>query len=135
MTDLDRIKAAYKKLKANLYFDKTQLPLRDRVVLFEQEDIDDKLNELKQALIDGKDWEQYEQQILEQIGVLLYPKKLEPISEDTAIFNADNIAIEICSPVVNNISSSRLLGEDDISLANFIKWSVVLPIAETTTTT
>ena len=97
MTDLDRIKAAYKKLKANLYFDKTQLPLRDRVVLFEQEDIDDKLNELKQALIDGKDWEQYEQQILEQIGVLLYPKKLKPIPEDTAIFNADNIAIEMIS--------------------------------------
>lgn len=98
MTDLDRIKAAYKKLKANLYFDKTQLPLRDRVVLFEQEDIDDKLNELKEALIDGKDWEQYEQQILEQIGVLLYPKKLKPIPEDTAIFNADNIAIEMAAP-------------------------------------
>ena len=76
MTDIDRIKVAYKKLKANLYFDKTQLPLRDRVVLFEQEDIDDKLNELKQALIDGKDWEQYEQQILEQIDVLLYPSTL-----------------------------------------------------------
>lgn len=98
MTDLDRIKAAYKKLKANLYFDKTQLPLRDRVVLFEQEDIDDKLAELKQALIDGKDWEQYEQQILEQIGVLLYPKKLKPIPEDTAIFNGDNIAIEMSDP-------------------------------------
>lgn len=26
MTDLDRIKIAYKKFKANLYFDKTQLP-------------------------------------------------------------------------------------------------------------
>lgn len=98
MTDIDRIKVAYKKLKANLYFDKTQLPLRDRVVLFEQEDIDDKLTELKQALIDGKDWEQYEQQILEQIDVLLYPKKLKPIPEDTAIFNADNIAIEMSAP-------------------------------------
>ena len=98
MTDLDRVKAEYKKLKASLYFDKTQLPLRDRLVLFEQDDIDDKLGELKQALIDGKDWEQYEQQILDQIGILLYPKKLKPIPEDTAIFNADNIAIEMSAP-------------------------------------
>lgn len=51
MTDLDRIKIAYKKFKANLYFDKTQLPLRDRVVLFEQEGIQDKLDELHAALM------------------------------------------------------------------------------------
>ena len=29
------VRIAYKKLKANLYFDKTQLPRRDRLVLFE----------------------------------------------------------------------------------------------------
>jgi len=98
MTDLDLIKIAYKKLKANIYFDKTQLPLRDRLVLFEQEDIDNKLEELRQALINGQGWEQYEQQILEQIDVLLYPKKLKPVPEDTAIFNADNIAIEMSEP-------------------------------------
>lgn len=102
MTDfdhnLDRVKIAYKKLKANVYFDKTQLPLRDRLVLFEQEDIDEKLAELKRTLIDGDGWEQYEQQLLDQINVLLYPKKLKPIPKDTAIFNADNIAIEMDAP-------------------------------------
>lgn len=64
MTDLERIKIAYKKFKANLYFDKTQLPLRDRVVLFEKEGIQDKLNELHAALMCDKDWAAYEQKIL-----------------------------------------------------------------------
>lgn len=95
---LKPVKIAYKKFKANLYFDKTQLPLRDRVVLFEQEGIDEKLEDIYDAIIDGKDWENYEQSILEQIGVLLYPKKLKSISEDTAIFNADNIPIEMDKP-------------------------------------
>ena len=29
------VKIAYKKLKASIYFDKTQLPLRDKVTTFE----------------------------------------------------------------------------------------------------
>ena len=98
MTDLERIKIAYKKFKANLYFDKTQLPLRDRVVLFEKEGIEDKLNELNAALMCDRDWTAYEQKILDQIGILLYPKKLKSISDDTAIFNADNIPIEMSAP-------------------------------------
>lgn len=98
MTDLDRIKIAYKKFKANLYFDKTQLPLRDRVVLFEQEGIQDKLDELHAALMCDKDWAAYQQKILDQIGVLIYPKKLEQVSSDIAIFNADNIPIEMSAP-------------------------------------
>lgn len=40
---MERIKIAYKKFKANVYFDKTQLPLRDRIVKFEEKDIDAKL--------------------------------------------------------------------------------------------
>lgn len=98
MEDLDRVKIAYKKFKANLYFDKTQLPLRDRVVLFEQDGIEEKLQELHRALMDGESWEQYEERILSQVGVLLYPKKLRSQSDDTVIFNADNIPIELEQP-------------------------------------
>ena len=43
-------------------------------------------------------------------------------------------AIDTCSPVESNISISRLLGFGEISLASFTKPSVVLPIAESTTT-
>lgn len=98
MDNLEQVRIAYKKFKAGLYFDKTQLPLRDRVVLFEQEGIREKLRELCDALMDGTDWPAYEQRILDQIGVLLYPKKLKPISDDTAIFNADSIPIEMEKP-------------------------------------
>ena len=96
--DLERVKIAYKKFKASLYFDKTQLPLRDRVVLFEQDGIEEKLRELCGALMDGTNWENYEQRILDQIGVLLYPKSLKSIADDTAIFNSDNIPIEMDKP-------------------------------------
>lgn len=87
MKESELVRIAYKKFKANLYFDKTQLPLRDRLVLFENEGIEDKLDELYNALIKGETWEEYEQRILDQICVLLYPKSLQGISDNTAIFS------------------------------------------------
>lgn len=98
MQDLERVKIAYKKFKANLYFDKSQLPLRDRVVLFEQDGIEEKLNELCNALMYGSDWSSYEQSILDQIGVLVYPKTLKSILDDAVIFNSDNVHIELETP-------------------------------------
>lgn len=98
MDNLERVRIAYKKLKANLYFDKTQLPLRDRLVLFEREGVEERLRELYTALMEDGDWAGYEARILEQIGVLLYPKKLEEISENAAVFNADNIPIKMAAP-------------------------------------
>lgn len=95
MDDMERIKIAYKKFKANVYFDKTQLPLRERIVQFEQKDIDAKLKALYDALMGSGDWEAYEQKILEEIRVLVYPKKLKSIAQETMIFNADNIPIEM----------------------------------------
>lgn len=92
---MERIKIAYKKFKANVYFDKTQLPLRDRIVKFEEKDIDAKLKALHDALVGSGDWEAYEQEILKEIRVLVYPKKLKSIAQETMIFNADNIPIEM----------------------------------------
>ena len=43
MREHELVRMAYKKFKANLYFDKTQLPLRDRLVLFENEGIEENL--------------------------------------------------------------------------------------------
>lgn len=95
MNDMEKIKIAYKKFKANLYFDKTQLPLRDRVVQFEQRGVDDKLKELYHVLMGDGNWVSYEKKILEAIRVLVYPKKLKSIAQETMIFNADNIPIEM----------------------------------------
>lgn len=93
-----RVQIAYKKLKAAIYFDKTQLPLRDKLVLFEGPDMERKLSELCDALFNGSGWEAYSENILTQIGVLTYPKKLKLLEKDTAIFNANNIPIELQKP-------------------------------------
>ena len=97
MDNRDRLRIAYKKLKAAVFFDKTQLPLRDQLVLFEDR-IEKKLAGLESALFDGVDWEKTEKEILDSIGVLVYPKKLIPVDDDMAIFNSDSIAIKMDKP-------------------------------------
>lgn len=96
--DFDEVAKAYKKLKANIFFDKTQLPLRNKLVLFEGENPDEKLSALANALMTGEGWDAYEQEALDSISVLIFPKKLEPIDGDTTIFNGDNAPIEMKSP-------------------------------------
>ena len=66
---MERIKIAYKKFKANVYFDKTQLPLRDRIVKFEEKDIDAKLKALHDALVGSGDWEARNTQRDQSIGL------------------------------------------------------------------
>lgn len=97
MKNIDRLRIAYKKLKATVFFDKTQLPLRDQLVLYE-ENIEEKLSSLEQALFLGIDWDETEKEILDSVGVLVYPKRLKPVDEDMAIFNSDSIAIEMDKP-------------------------------------
>lgn len=80
-----------------MFFDKTQLPLRDPHVLYEDQ-IEKKLSKLKEALFLGVDWEETEKGILDSIGVLVYPKKLKSVDDDMAIFNSDTIAIEMEKP-------------------------------------
>lgn len=94
------VRMAYKKFKANLYFDKTQLPLRDKLVLFEDKGIEEQLDALHDALTneDNQKWENFAQQLLDKIGVLLYPKSLKKIPSDTVIFNTDNMPIEMDKP-------------------------------------
>lgn len=91
------IKKSYKKLKAQVYFDKSQLPLRDAIVRYEFEDgaslkIEDKLAGLVEKLETDDDmWEAYEKSLLDSIGVWAYPKALEGgdkrPDKDDIIFN------------------------------------------------
>lgn len=93
---LDRVKIAYKKLKAAVYFDKTLLPLRDRLVSFETSDIEDKLTKLSENIdCDEEDWNVYVDELLEKIDLLVYPKKLVDVSKNQIIFNSDNEPIEL----------------------------------------
>ena len=98
MKDIERLRIAFKKLKATIFFDKTQLPMRDSLVLYENEMIDDKLFGLEQALFHGIKWEETEQEILDSIGVLIYPKSMKAVDDQTAIFNSDSIPIEMDRP-------------------------------------
>lgn len=100
MTNLERIEIAYKKLKATVFFDKTLLPLRDEIVSFEEsvseeQPVPSELLRMEQALFDGENWEAYRDTILDSVGVLVYPKQLKSIDEDTAIFNSDSVPIEL----------------------------------------
>ena len=94
-----------------MFFDKTQLPLRDQLVLYEDH-IEEKLSKLEQALVFGVDWDETEKDILNSIGVLVYPKKLRSVDDDMAIFNSDSIAIEMDKPqyFIDLAPAGQLLG-------------------------
>jgi hypothetical protein len=78
MSTIDIIKTAFRKLKASVYFDKTMLPLRDKVVEFEvNKDFDAKLQELAQVY-DNASCEKsvsIMSEILDTITALPFPKK------------------------------------------------------------
>jgi len=75
---------AYKKLKSSIYFDKTQLPLRNMIVEFEAEveDMDKVLEGLWEKFQDSEKWLELENEILESIKYRAYPKRLVEIEED-----------------------------------------------------
>ena len=97
MEHIEKLRIAYKKLKSSVFFDKTTLPLRDQLVLYESQ-IESKLADLGSALFRGNGWEETEKRILESIDVLIYPKKIKTIDEDLAIFNSDSMPIELDKP-------------------------------------
>jgi len=86
---LDLVKIAFRKLKAHVYFDKTALPLRDRVVAFESSfDFEAKLQEIANAYNDASlDHDSpLIQEILLSISVLSFPKKMK----DTKLNHKDD---------------------------------------------
>lgn len=93
------IKIAYKKLKANIYFDKTQLPLRNKIVDFELNDFEKNIKEMNDALLgNDKVWNKYQEKILKSIDVLLLPKKLSKEDLPEVIFNTNENDIVIDKP-------------------------------------
>ena len=107
------IDKAYKKLKANVYFDKTQLPLIDRLVSFERDDPEKTLVQVEKALEQTDDaWEDYVADITSKIDALVYPKKLCSWPENQVIFNVDNepIKMEKAQYFINMPVIGHLLG-------------------------
>lgn len=73
----ERVKIAYKKLKASVYFDKTQLPLRDQLVTYEREEIESQLNTLVEKITGSEsDWSAFVDEILSAVSAFVFPKAL-----------------------------------------------------------
>ena len=71
-------KKAYKKLKSNVYFDKTALILRNKIVEFESDfDIDSSLKKLHKDFVDPVRREKLFNEILSSISFSSFPKKLK----------------------------------------------------------
>lgn len=73
------VKTAFRKLKAQVYHDKTALPLRDRIVRFEADaDFENKLKEMNDAYNSEElhNWSRLVKEILESINFLVFPKKM-----------------------------------------------------------
>ena len=95
----ERVKIAYKKLKASVYFDKTQLPLRDQLIVYESQDIESHLETLVQNLTGSDhDWNTFIDQILSGVSILVYPKKLQEGPENTVILNSSSTPIRMEKP-------------------------------------
>ena len=95
METIERVKIAFRKLKAHVYFDKTALPLRDRVVRFEaSSDFDKKLQDIADAFDQARFGKEtlLMADILASIGVMQFPKEL--MSDQ----GGKNIAINIGRP-------------------------------------
>lgn len=94
-----QIQRAYKKLKASVYFDKTQLVLRNNIVEFEGclEDIDARLEEIADILIaeDSTEWDSYVKELLKRIKVLTFPKSISSKNNDKIILNENPAEINV----------------------------------------
>ncbi|GKX65926.1 hypothetical protein [Inconstantimicrobium mannanitabidum] len=86
----EQIKRAYKKLKASVYYDKTQVILRNSIAEYESigiENIELKFRKISKILNgNDKEWNDYEQKLLLSINALTLPKKIKS-NEDSIIIN------------------------------------------------
>ena len=95
-----QIKKSYKKLKASVYYDKTQIILRDSIVEYEAKGIkkiEKDFTEMSKILnSDESEWNKYEKRLLSSVKALTLPKKLES-NEDSIIINdsVDNSTLKV----------------------------------------
>lgn len=95
----ERIRIAYKKLKASIYLDKTQLPLRDQLVAYESQGIEQQLEVLAEKLSGSEeDWTAFMTEIISHISAFAFPKSLEAVPENMVILNSSSTPIRMEKP-------------------------------------
>lgn len=74
---IEMIKEAYRKLKGSIYWDKTLAHLRKSIVEFEMKELEQKLQQIDEALRNDQKWESLETKVLNSIGAFTFPKKID----------------------------------------------------------
>lgn len=113
MNTIGWVERAYKKLKASVYFDKTQLPLVDKIVAFEQGNLEQELRDAATALDSGGDiWRDFTDDILEKLEVLVFPKKVKEEEDEQVIFNRndDRVVMEKAQYFIDLPVQGQILG-------------------------
>lgn len=89
------LEQAYKKLKNNTYFDKTMAVLKAQIALFEENTVDKIIDELSLALR-SEEWDNYAENILNSIDILMMPKSVKQDTNENFISNyCSSEAVEI----------------------------------------
>lgn len=97
---IDLLKQSYKKLKSSVYFDKTQLILRDKIVAFETSGhFEQDILEMGKQMLEGK-WNELTQPIYNSVSCVAFPKKIkesESKSNDAPLLisNTSSKSVEI----------------------------------------
>lgn len=90
---------AYKKLKSSIYYDKTELILRNKIVEFEarysNNELEDALKTLFKQFKDEHKYKELHKEIMSSIKYHVFPKKLINQDNDTIIFNFSKLTTEI----------------------------------------
>lgn len=87
MIEATLLKQAYKKLKSSVYFDKTQLILRDKIVDFESQlDGDKYFDDLADTINNTDKFKKIQMRILRSISIKSFPKKLKEDEENKGKF-------------------------------------------------
>lgn len=111
---LRQVKRAYKKLKANIYYDKTQIVLRNQLVKYEADDNQtfiDSLEEIATRLESNEEnWKEFKKKILDSIDVLAFPKSILGTSDQ-------NNGLEIITNFANDVVNIK-------DVQNFIKIAI-----------
>lgn len=67
---------AYRKLKGSVYMDKTVPYIRSEIAKFENENFENKMEEILEAVNNEKQWKPFEAGVLDSIKAFTFPKKI-----------------------------------------------------------
>lgn len=87
---IELLRRSFKKLKANVYLDKTKPILREKLVRYEKEksdkNVEASLSDLAKKFCNDEDWKSYKRDLLNSIVPLTFPKELKKL-DTNVIFN------------------------------------------------